>query len=1196
MIQSHDHLPKLIVDALKDLKEQYHNTVIISNIIREVARLNLRDSKDSAGVKNVAGFITELASTLPVSMLHNISVLLPHLDAENYAVRSAIISCLGSVVRQVFSPDGLGSDQQTPSHDAEGTENNSPEEDKNAEDNHSSSGAFSVKTRDALIDVVEERFYDIHALTRAAAIRTSYQIVTSKALPIERWTSLTAKAVDRLQDKSSLTRRAALQLLTSLLENNPFSPQLDPHVLQRQIADIDCKLKEANTEDSSQEPSEEPDAEQERLKKMSMYCQTTLQFANTMSTCIPTVSKLLGSKTSSDVLEAISFLRRARAFGLPSADEALSKMLTLIWTSEKSVKEAILDAFIIEYLTDPVFSGSDQEAQNSESSNDQFEIEGHMRVFRQPMVAANTLIKLTIGASLAIRTSMERTLEILAEKNYIQEGLLEALWQYVGKSLSVLTEQARRSPDAAIDDSKKHKQKKSITYGRAAMNILSMLARSIPQAVDSEQGLKRLLAVLAGPGAIRSGAVGGCDYRLAHYACEAAQKVCAVLGGKPGTPAAVASTLQKTGDSKETEVTETNKKKTRNNRKCEVTDEKERDKCCRSKAIANLIICIVSMVRGDWDNGVTPDRHWYSAAESGIEALFVLAPRPEKVCESIIRSMTSSLFLPEALKDAENLDAANSEDMPSCLSMASFRINQLKEYATEGRLSKTLLSRLFFALGHVALKSLVFLEEMADASKRTRQHLSDRKEKQAQASKKQDTAGKSKRRKSVAEEGSLEDQLGTVGGSDDQEAELVAHIAENELVTSGLLGVFAPLLAQVAADGKGEFGKEDQDSSSAGYIDPLRQSAVLALSKFMCMSANLCEQYLQLMFTILKRARSPALRATVAIALGDLAFRFPNQVEPWTEHLYLCLRDTNPSVRKNTLMVLTHLILNDMIKVKGQVAEIAACLQDEDERICDLTMLFFHELSKRGSNPIYNIMPDIIACLANHPRLKSSTKSSEESFKSIMKYLLSFISKDKHVDALIERLLGRLGAIRHEIESTDIENSDESKTSDNSDSLLMVRHLAFCLSQLPYSEKGYKKVMESYKLYKHALKDEKVVAYFNAMLAKAKKFAKAENKANITEWEQCLSSAHQGNEETPQETSLKENDESESAVRSTENDDNSNISTGKKVETHRRQTRPKRNSRRHVEPDESEEDDETVNSSVKAPPVERQSDDEELEL
>ena len=56
----------------------------------------------------------------------------------------------------------------------------------------------------------------------------------------------------------------------------------------------------------------------------------------------------------------------------------------------------------------------------------------------------------------------------------------------------------------------------------------------------------------------------------------------------------------------------------------------------------------------------------------------------------------------------------------------------------------------------------------------------------------------------------------------------------------------------------------------------------------------------------------------------------------------------NAGVRKNSLMVLTHLIMNDMMKVKGHIARMALCLQDPHPRIKDLAHLFFHELSQKN--------------------------------------------------------------------------------------------------------------------------------------------------------------------------------------------------------------------------------------------------------
>jgi condensin complex subunit 1 len=165
----------------------------------------------------------------------------------------------------------------------------------------------------------------------------------------------------------------------------------------------------------------------------------------------------------------------------------------------------------------------------------------------------------------------------------------------------------------------------------------------------------------------------------------------------------------------------------------------------------------------------------------------------------------------------------------------------------------------------------------------------------------------------------------------------VAAIAERELVAAAanLGGAFTPLLQHVALQALA--GAPAAAGGANG--DTLAQSALLALCKLMAISADYCEAHLQLLFTVLCSARSPSLRATIAIALGDLAFRFPNLVEPYTAHLYARLRDPDARVRKNTLMVLTHLILNDMVKVKGQVGEIAVCLNDPEPRIADLTRL-----------------------------------------------------------------------------------------------------------------------------------------------------------------------------------------------------------------------------------------------------------------
>ena len=64
-------------------------------------------------------------------------------------------------------------------------------------------------------------------------------------------------------------------------------------------------------------------------------------------------------------------------------------------------------------------------------------------------------------------------------------------------------------------------------------------------------------------------------------------------------------------------------------------------------------------------------------------------------------------------------------------------------------------------------------------------------------------------------------------------------------------------------------------------------------------------------------------------------------------------------MRKTCLMVLSHLILNDMMKVKGHIARLALCLQDADPRIAGLAQVFFHELSRKA----FKVRPCSASCV-----------------------------------------------------------------------------------------------------------------------------------------------------------------------------------------------------------------------------------------
>jgi condensin complex subunit 1 len=364
-----------------------------------------------------------------------------------------------------------------------------------------------------------------------------------------------------------------------------------------------------------------------------------------------------------------------------------------------------------------------------------------------------------------------------------------------------------------------------------------------------------------------------------------------------------------------------------------------------------------------------------------------------------------------------------------------------------GECSAAKLARFCHVLGASALHLLVYTEALAAEAKKCK----------SAASSKQDDG--------------LESELG-LAAETELEHDLKVNAMVDDIVGKNLLGVFEPLLVRIVADEHGVYGNAI-----------LREAATLALCKFMCISLSTCERHLPLLFTALHTEKHPSVRGNVMVALGDLAFRFPNAVEPWTSQIYRRLRDDAPHVRSQTLMVLTHLILNDMVKVKGQIAEMALSLEDPEPRTADLARMFFAELSKRGNNPVYNLMPDLVS------RLSQDEVVSRDAFRRIIPFLMALITKDKHSESLAEKLCHRFATCTTMAQTQDV---------------------AFCLAQLPLNDKAVKKLDSLLKCYRNALFDDEVYSCFKSLVSKARKFAKPEFKEAIAEFAAKLEACHNG--------------------------------------------------------------------------------------
>lgn len=352
----------------------------------------------------------------------------------------------------------------------------------------------------------------------------------------------------------------------------------------------------------------------------------------------------------------------------------------------------------------------------------------------------------------------------------------------------------------------------------------------------------------------------------------------------------------------------------------------------------------------------TEDPQWYPFAEQAINAIYIVGGRPDIVMGEVIRSKMVKVF-------QENMDVEGDVDMDS---------------AESGTIA---LSQLLFIVGHVAIKTMVHLE-MCEAEFKKKKIAAE-------------TASAKQKEK---------DELEMIGGTtEDDFADAVNFVKEQELLfgENSLLARFGPLVQHICLN-------------SAKFDHPmLQRNAALCMEKLMCVSSQYCEQNLGLLLTLMERSSDPIIRSNAVLGLGDMAVCFNNLVDENTNFLYRRLDDDNIMVQRTCLMTVTFLILAGQVKVKGQLATMAKCLENQDDGIADMCRLFFTELALKD-NAIYNGFIDIFSGLSNDPSL------AKDSMKRILRFLIGFIEKEKQQKLLSEKLLTRLNKAGSEEEWKDV--------------------------------------------------------------------------------------------------------------------------------------------------------------------------------
>ncbi|EME42550.1 hypothetical protein DOTSEDRAFT_155413 [Dothistroma septosporum NZE10] len=383
-------------------------------------------------------------------------------------------------------------------------------------------------------------------------------------------------------------------------------------------------------------------------------------------------------------------------------------------------------------------------------------------------------------------------------------------------------------------------------------------------------------------------------------------------------------------------------------------------------------------------------RDWYGLAEQAIGAIYALSNHPDVLCSEVLRRKTKAVFK----GDVEMSDMP--EDAPAA---DESRPTTANSDASEGAGSASTLSQLLFVVGHLALKQIVHLELCEQDFKRRK---ADKEKSNPPASAKKAAGSRAVPGASKKEE--EQDEMDLIGGTtEDDFTDAIAHVRERELLygQQSLLTHFGPLVKEIC-------------SNNTSYPNAeLQAQAALCMAKLMCVSSEYCESNLSLLITILERSPSSITRSNLVVALGDMAVCFNHLIDENTDFLYRRLSDSSLQVKRTCLMTLTFLILAGQVKVKGQLGEMAKCIEDNDDRIREMSRMFFAELAGKD-NAIYNHFVDMFSLLSADEGLE------EDQFRKVIKFLASFIEKDRHAKQLASKLAPRLQRAENERQWNDV--------------------------------------------------------------------------------------------------------------------------------------------------------------------------------
>ncbi|KAF3573906.1 hypothetical protein F2Q69_00062012, partial [Brassica cretica] len=555
LIHKYDFAVVHVADAVARAETKYSDGTLAVTIIRDIGRTDPKAYvKDTVGADNVGRFLVELADRLPKVMSTNVGVLVPHFGGESYKIRNALVGVLGKLVAKAFN-------------DVEGDV---------------SSRSLRLRTKQAMLEILLERCRDVSAYTRSRVLQVWAELCEEHSVSIGLWNEVASISAGRLEDKSAIVRKSALNLLITMLQHNPFGPQLRIASFEATLEQYKRKLNELEpnrpTEDSSKEPTSDgdscngdgeiddlqpevtinthldslPDSCQpdngedirekdasvpdignvEQTKALVASLEAGLSFSKSMSASMPILVQLMASSSASDVENAILLLMRCKQFQIDGAEACLRKILPLAFSQDKSIYEAVENAFISIYIR------------------------------KNPVETAKQLLNLAIDSNIGDQAALEFIVNALVSKGEISSSTTSALWDFFCFNINGTTAE----------------------QSRGALSVLCMAAMSSSRILGSH--IQDIIDIGFGRWA-------KVEPLLARTACTAIQRL----------------------------------------------SEEDKKKLLLSSG-SRLFSILESLITGNW----LPENIFYATADKAISAIYMIHPTPEALASTIIKKSLSTVF------------------------------------------------------------------------------------------------------------------------------------------------------------------------------------------------------------------------------------------------------------------------------------------------------------------------------------------------------------------------------------------------------------------------------------------------------------------------------------------------------------------------------------------------------------------------